>query len=97
TPPRGGRLGAAFIKSIDYATFQLTPPRGGRRPRPARSSGRLRTFQLTPPRGGRREGGPCYPSRRSFNSRPRAGGDQYAHPLHAVPPVSTHAPARGAT
>ena len=55
-------------------------------------------FQLTPPRGGRRYLHRAHaPHVRGFNSRPREGGDRFLSSVTFGPPVSTHAPARGAT
>ncbi len=79
--------------------FQSTPPRGGRRrddlswamvsihARAGGDHGIRHRFQSTPPRGGR-------PRQRSFNPRPRAGGDMS---VSCETRVSIHAPARGAT
>ena len=55
--------------------FQSAPPRGGRPPRPERAS-RSNEFQSAPPRGGRPAGSsPSTGTTRSFNPRPRVGGD----------------------
>ena len=77
--------------------FQSTPPRGGR-PIGALHVEASEGFQSTPPRGGRLPVvGQCAKVF-GFNPRPRAGGDlgQVRGGLRA-PPVSIHAPARGAT
>jgi len=55
------------------------------------------TFQSTPPRGGRPRTVLCSLSLRSFNPRPRAGGDRNIPSPRSTPVVSIHAPARGAT
>ena len=54
--------------------FQSTPPRGGRLGRYGIPFGYL-MFQSTPPRGGRRPQERVFVQMRSFNPRPRAGGD----------------------
>ena len=76
--------------------FQLTPPHGGRH---AGVFLRLadRSFNSRPRMGG--DGSPespC-PSCTCFNSRPRMGGDGRPCGSACGPPVSTHAPAWGAT
>jgi len=54
-------------------------------------------FQSTPPRGGRHHGGTESAREGGFNPRPRAGGDVPYVRTTISPPVSIHAPARGAT
>ncbi len=76
--------GATADRRGDRPGFQSTPPRGG-------DQRRRGWFQSTPPRGGRLPFG-CLA--RSFNPRPRVGGDG---DLHDPMVVSIHAPAWGAT
>ena len=89
--------------SATYGRFQSTPPRGGRR---WLHVSVCAGFQSTPPRGGRPDRCSFVKAERSFNPRPRVGGDQ---DLHETNPrrsggrrgrpgqVSIHAPAWGAT
>ena len=77
-------------------SFNSRPREGATEERPRRRMDE-QEFQLTPPRGGdpRRSRGHG-PHRPGFNSRPREGATWSSFARAAqLPPVSTHAPARG--
>jgi hypothetical protein len=97
TPPRGGRL-QRIIDTGAYFEFQSTPPRGGRR-RTSRNRKEGRSVSIHAPARGATDSGGNIPSHvRSFNPRPRAGGDpEFGKYFESVYRVSIHAPARGAT
>ena len=95
-PARGATRGWKDVENRTWK-FQSTPPRGGRLIRgicmPLKN-----WFQSTPPRGGRPSRARRSATERSFNPRPRAGGDarlEGCREPHVE--VSIHAPARGAT
>ena len=98
TPPRGGRPPARTAPALTR-WFQSTPPRGGRRA--ACRHARHRAAQVSihaPARGATTPQAASLHVWRSFNPRPRAGGDSTVG-LHQrdLDHVSIHAPARGAT
>ena len=68
--------GATFDKELDvfYIEFQSTPPHGGRR-MPWFDTTTNILFQSTPPHGGRPFFASVYSPVKSFNPRPRMGGD----------------------
>ena len=76
--------------------FRSTPPRGGRLLMHAPFQPDLR-FRSTPPRGGRHGHHVVARYLCRFDPRPREGGDQKRGIFCAIPLVSIHAPARGAT
>src|SRR5882724_4210929 len=73
TPPRGGRRAGCVFSPIVIA-FQSTPPRGGRPARFRAAPERHLVSIHAPARGATAGVASCVP-RRSFNPRPRAGGD----------------------
>jgi len=96
--PAWGATPEIVLGEPEPAQFQSTPPRGGR-PADANYFMSFWEFQSTPPRGGRRGrfGGHGAISR-SFNPRPRVGGDESGeHGRIHLGVVSIHAPAWGAT
>ena len=95
--PARGATRPGRKRSIAHTPFQLTPPRGGRRAANVEVRAECGPFQLTPPRGGRLRQRTSLANLRSFNSRPREGGDYVNEPVSQISEVSTHAPARGAT
>ena len=73
--PRAGGDCQWIRSTVGIRKFQSTPPRGGRRCTLAISYG-VAWFQSTPPRGGRLAVIVLRKiAARSFNPRPRAGGD----------------------
>ena len=94
-PSARGDRNLAWL-SICPVRFQFTPLREGRPPAPA-SWTASPTFQFTPLREGRPA--PCKGRLRGsyFNSRPSARGDPHPSDIDARPPISIHAPPRGAT
>ena len=95
------RAGGDLLRSLPFEgirKFQSTPPRGGRRWASCRLCVSCK-FQSTPPRGGRPPNGlPIFAERQVFQSTPPRGGRPADDALAwLTPPVSIHAPARGAT
>ena len=95
TPPCGGRR--LFVVGIfAMQGFQSTPPCGGRRGAGETSSPHGQ-FQSTPPCGGRPHPATNRASAKSFNPRPRVGGDTQLLQAFGDVLVSIHAPVWGAT
>ena len=95
TPLREGRR--SLLAAVEIRNrFQFTPLREGRRQSAAEIQVSV-VFQFTPLREGRPER--CLRSgySKNFNSRPSARGDRSASPFASLPPISIHAPPRGAT
>ena len=93
-PPRGA-TGDLPIK--DYlAEFQFTPLREGRHAQ-GNFIAEVIAFQFTPLREGRPTPPTAALSRRYFNSRPSARGDQEERTGFVIDNISIHAPPRGAT
>ncbi len=95
TPPHGGRLVYPLPRGPGYVSTHA-PARGATSTWISLS--RLALVSTHAPARGATELQVRGPHHRSFNSRPRTGGDQAAvQPCGHPVPVSTHAPARGAT
>ncbi len=75
TPPRGGRHAAGLAAGVSNALFQSTPPRGGR-PAARALLADLDVSIHAPARGATHQVAQDVKNIRSFNPRPRAGGDR---------------------
>ena len=96
TRPRGARLGRGFFH-VNRFQFQLTRPRGAR-PHYPRQGNLNGMFQLTRPRGARLGLSMRHAHCASFQlTRPRGARPITVSMTAVLRPVSTHAPARGAT
>ena len=95
TPLREGRL-FRRLSNVKKHYFNSRPSARGDMSSGAHAP-RPRLFQFTPLREGRRCGGLGGPDKQHFNSRPSARGDARLVGCAQAPPISIHAPPRGAT
>ena len=94
-PPRGATVtGFARLRRL---IFQFTPLREGRRAVVHLLHNQVAQFQFTPLREGRLFRRLSNVKKHYFNSRPSARGDARLVGCAQAPPISIHAPPRGAT